>query len=271
MSTVKNSIRSAHFRAQLLRDVAADNRALELLSDSTTPESQIKFADTLLTLIPPALANNLEKPALFRSFLGWSKDQSLSCPENLKAAIAMRENHKMKQRKVKRNYIDRLGLNWERPKREEYLARIPTTTVSQLDAPYPPLGHWIFESDEIKKKWQHWILEAPQADSRKKRLPMLKLDPHMLVHDIDDKTSMIFQKEDGGLAGLVIRDFCPDGETLKWLDTVIEGAAGVRKNIRVRSDLSSICIPLISQILARGPRNTGPNRILCGLPKFAVV
>ena len=69
---------------------------------------------------------------------------------------------------------------------------------------------------------------------------MLKLDPRMLVHDIDDKTSMIFRKENGGLAGLVIRDFCPDNEILEWLDEVIEGAAGIRKSIRVRSDSTSI-------------------------------
>jgi hypothetical protein len=152
----------------------------------------------------------------------------------------MRENIKMKHRKVKRNFIERLGLNWESAKREEYLSRIRTTIVPQLDSPYPPLGHWVFESDEIKKKWQHWILEAPQADSQKKRLPMLKLDLGMLAHDIDDTTSMVFQKESGGLAGLVIRDFCPDSETLEWLDNVIEGAAGIRKSIRVRSNLTFI-------------------------------
>jgi hypothetical protein len=240
MSAAGNSIRSTRFRSQLQRDVAASKVVLQLLAESAAPESQTAFEDKLLSLIPPSLHNDIEKRNLFRNFLSWCGDQSLACPAELKEAIGNRANLRMRQRKAKRSFIGRVGLNWERERREQYLSGIPTTTVLELDAPYPPLGHWVFESDEIKEKWQYWISKAPLADVRKKRLPMLRLDPSKLVHDIGASTSMIFQKEGGGLAGLVLRNFCPDDDALAWLDGVIERAVDTRKSIRVRIDFTSI-------------------------------
>ncbi|KAF8809192.1 hypothetical protein BYT27DRAFT_6525953 [Phlegmacium glaucopus] len=220
------SIRSTLFKCQLLRNVAASEIAVKLLADSATPEIQTAFEDVLLSLIPAPFHNDIERENLFRSFLSWCADKSLSCPKELEQAIANRSNLKKKHRKAKRNFIDRVGLNWEAARRDEYLSGIPTTIIPALSTPYPPLAHWVFESDEIKEKWEYWISKAPQADARKKRLPMLRLDPGKLACDLSSDTSMIFQKEDGQLAGLVLRNFCPDSHTLSWLDDVIEGAAG---------------------------------------------
>ena len=232
MSTAGTSMRSPRFRSQLLKQIAANKIALEVLADSAAEERQVAFENILLSLIPHATTAS-EKQNIFWSFLTWCNDRTLDCPEEVKEAIRIRTGHKMKQRKTKRNFISRVGLNWGRAEREEYLSQIPTTTVAELSAPYPPLSHWVYESDEIKKKWEFWIKQGRQADTRKKQLPMLQLDPNKLVHDIDADTSMIFLNDQGKLAGLVIRNFCGDDDVLTWLDDIIEGAVGNRKSIRV--------------------------------------
>jgi hypothetical protein len=238
-------MRSPRFRSQLLRQIAANKIALEFLADSQAEERQVAFENILLSLIPHTTTIS-EKKNIFRSFLSWCNDQTLDCPEEVKEAIRIRTGHKMKQRKTKRNFISRVGLNWGRVEREEYLSQIPTTTVGELSAPYPPLSHWVYESDEIKKKWEYWITKARQADARKKRLPMLELDPDKLVHDIDANTSMIFLNDEGKIVGLVIRNFCGDDDVLAWLDGVIEGAVGNRKSIRVCFHLC--CTPCFNQL-----------------------
>ena len=246
MSTASTSIRSPRFRSQLLRQIAANKVALELLADSgAVQESQTAFENILLSLIAGNITAS-QKQNILSIFLSWCNDRTLDCPEEVKEAIRMRADHKMRQRKTKRNFIARAGLNWGQAERNEYLSHIPTTTVAELSEPYPPLSHWVYESDEIKEKWQHWITKGRQADARKKRLPMLQLDPSRLTQDIDADSSMIFLDNRGHLAGLVIRKFCGDDDVLDWLDRIIEGAVGNRKSIRVC--LCLCCTPCFNQM-----------------------
>jgi len=114
-------------------------------------ERQVAFENILLSLIPHATTAS-EKQNISQSFLSWCNDWTLDCPEEVKEAICIWTGHKMKQQKTKRNFISRVGLNWGRMEQEEYFSQIPTTTVAELSIPYLPLLHWVYTSDEIKKK-----------------------------------------------------------------------------------------------------------------------
>ena len=229
-----SSTRSMQFRSKLIRDAGASPAILELLEASTTPENEVLFVDALLPLIPAAVHQNINRATLARDFFAWCKHPGVNCPLKLQEALDKCIKHKNAHRQLKRTFIQNVRLNWEPDQRQEYLTSIPTTKVTTFSEPYPPLGHWVYESSSIRNKWEYQITEAPQPDKRKKRYPMLELDPKKLAHDIDADTSMIFSDEADKLVGLVFRNFCPDDDAISWLDDVIEKAVSKRKSIRVR-------------------------------------
>ena len=142
--------------------------------------------------------------------------------------------------------------------------------VVLLSKPYPPVGHWVYESDEIRDRWIYWITKALQADLRKKCLPMLKLDIGKLAHDIGEDTSMIFWNKDGTLVGLVIRNFCESNEVLVWLDAIIERATSRRKSIQVHLYFASAkYLVSIRCDAVGGPRGVSPDRIFRRILKLS--
>ena len=231
-----NPMRSPLFRLSLLQAVASNPAALKLLADTRDSlEEQVAFQDLLLSLVSPSHQTGIkDKETLYRTFLSWCRDPALACPTELRTILADQRYLKKKHRKAKRNFIGKIGLNLGSAAQKEYVSRITNATVEQLSAPYPPMGYWVYESDAIRDKWHYWITAGQQADSRKKRLPMMRLDTSKLVHDIDADTSKIFRSGDGSLVGLVIRNFCEDEEVLRWLDIIIKRAASRRRSIRVR-------------------------------------
>lgn len=228
-------------QGQLLSDVAADAAAVRLLEASATPEIQAEFEAKLFSHIPPHFQSQITKSALFRNFLSWCNNSKVECPPILRRAIARRKLRKENHRTLKRDFVTIAGLNWSAMRRDQFLSTIPIFTVKPLDAPYPPLGHWVYESESIRAKWAYHITKGPQPDKRKKRLPMMALDPALLAFDVDATESRIFTTESGELAGIVLRDFCLDEAALAWLDQVVLEAVGVRKSIRVCGRLN--CIP----------------------------
>jgi hypothetical protein len=101
---------------------------------------------------------------------------------------------------------------------------------------YPPLGHWVFESEVIQAKWENHITRGPQPDKRKKWLPMMALNPALLAFDVDASESRIFVTKQGELVAIILQDFCTSEEALAWLDAVVLETVGVRKSIRVCYD-----------------------------------
>ena len=220
-------------QGQLLSNVAADAAAVRLLEASTTPETQAEFEAKLFSHIPPHFQSQINKLALFRNFLAWCNNSKVECPPILRRAIASRKLQKENHRTLKRDFVTIAGLNWPVIRRDQFLSTIPVFTAKPLDAPYPPLGFWVYESESIRAKWAYHITEGPQPDNRKKRLPMMALDPALLAFDVDAAESRIFVDKLGKLVAIVLRDFCIDEAARAWLDQVILEAVRVRKSIRV--------------------------------------
>jgi hypothetical protein len=232
MSNATNLLRSPADIKILLNRAASDPAVLQILEDSTTPFGQARFQAKLMGLIPDHFHSKINKSNIIRCFLSWCAQYD--CPENLKVAARKRREHKTDMRKEKMDFINKVGLNWAKEQRDKYLAGIPTVAVKPLAKSYPALGHWVYETTEISRKWDEYLSTGKLHDSRTPRHPLLMLDPAMLVADVLTNESRIFREPSGKLAGIVIRDFCPDETALKWMDEVVKQTVDDRRNIRVR-------------------------------------
>jgi hypothetical protein len=112
--------------------------------------------------------------------------------------------------------------------------------VTKLKESYPPLGHWVYESDRIGDRWDDHITNGPQADSRQKRYPLMKLDASMLVHDVGPNDSVILM-EGSRLVGLTFRNFCGDPRVVHWVDDVIRECVGAKRSVRVSQLVAKNC------------------------------
>lgn len=93
---------------------------------------------------------------------------------------------------------------------KEYLPAIPQYEVSKLQLPYPPLKHYIYESEPIKNLWQHYLEKGKQPDLRLPRYPLSFLDPGNLQFDLTCNKSAVFRDPaNGEIVGMVIRNFLP--------------------------------------------------------------
>jgi hypothetical protein len=233
MSNATNLLRSPRDIKILLNDAASDPAALQLLEDSITPFGQARFQAKLMSLIPEHFHSGIDKSNITRCFLSWCEKPELNCPANLKVAACKCRGRKIDFRKEKLDFISKAGLNWAKEQKDKYIADIPVVVVEPLAESYPPLGHWVYESQEIYAKWHEDLCIGKQPDKRIPRRPLLRLDPAMLAGDILTDESAIFREPSGELAGLVIRDFCPDDPALKWSDEAIKEAVDERRSIRV--------------------------------------
>ena len=233
MSKATNLLRAPYDQRILLVDVASNPILVELLKDSTSAPAQARFEAELMLLIPHHFHAKLENSDLMRIFLSWCESPKLQCPPVLRAAARQRTLHKIHRRSEKLDFISAAGLNWSAEQRHQFLAGIRTIVVEPFSESYPPLGYWIYESEEIYDKWYHHLQFGKQKDKRIPRRPLHKLDLAKLAHDIYPDQSVIFRTPPGSLVGAVIRDFCPDQEALKWSDHVVKEAVDDRRNARV--------------------------------------
>jgi hypothetical protein len=233
MPNASNFYRSNGERAQLLLDFAADADALQQLKNCITPtEQQALTSEKLVPLIPKQFRSDIVETRLFRDFLTWCHEPVLRPPSPLTDAVHQRAKLKKALRKDKRDFIDGACLNWSANEKQEYLSTIPRHDVKQPAEPYPPLGHWMYESDHIRDLWEDHIMHGPQPDKRKKRLPMLRFDPSKLSLDIPwHESGLIYVG--GTLRAVVLRDFCPSKEACEWVDNTIGETTACRSSIRV--------------------------------------
>lgn len=108
-------------------------------------------------------------------------------------------------------------------------------------APYPPPRYWIAESQETFATWDRYFDNAPLADKRKKRQPIHLLAEEKLQLVIPAGLSCLLRdRKSGSLFCVVIRDFCPNPDILRWARRSISAAVSVRKSSRVRGSNSSV-------------------------------
>jgi hypothetical protein len=203
-----------------------------LFAQSAYPEQREKFTDLL-----DGLRNQLHCSAvsgdLYSDFVSY-------CQSNRIPQIVTTANEMRRQRKAAKDQLHRdikKGLQLSPRNREEYLQgifqSIPTYKVSALSKPYPPIGHWMYESDEIADLWRYHLEKGKQPDARIKRKPLMYLDPEKLVHDLKPDQSGLFFGEDGDVDCYVLRNFCKDNRVLVSVDNTIKENVGAKKSIRV--------------------------------------
>ncbi|GLB39703.1 hypothetical protein LshimejAT787_0702130 [Lyophyllum shimeji] len=219
----------AEDRARLMLLVSADSEALHALSYNERDQ----FCSRLRELAAASGSKcSLAGDQGFRLFLSWCRSVP-AVPVVVSRAVEQRHKGVQAQRKHKREFIEKLGLDWKNVDRDAYLQMIPIKTVSALAAPYPPMRECIAESSSIFHKWYDHFATGPQADSRKRRLPVHRLDHSKLVYDVLPKESVIFRNRRGRLVAAVLRNFCPDEATVAWADSVVADAMPGRRNIRM--------------------------------------
>lgn len=77
-------------------------------------------------------------------------------------------------------------------------------------------------------------MEGKQADERKKRHPLHKIQPRMLQHTIcSDSSTLIQDPNTGELVLMVLRGFCGDLGVLDWVDGVVREVIAQKRSVRV--------------------------------------
>lgn len=230
----------------LVPHVASDARALRLFTNAIDKPSQSKFT----TCIWPVIEGNwsgapheLCRTNWFRNFVDYCTSQISIIPKSLATACSVRKARYNGARNFKKRFGQSLGFTKRaRQTKSTDFANIPetiVTTYSKGEA-YPPLKHWMYETDAIKGKWKRHLTSGRRPDTRKPYLPMIKVNPSLIDHDVPPTESRRFRDTNGAFVCGVWRDFCPNEEVLPAVDTIIQEAVSSRKNVRV--SISFFCL-----------------------------
>lgn len=136
----------------------------------------------------------------------------------------------------KKSLMRQLLLTASDDTRLQFVAGIPSISLKRLTQAYPPKGWWWFETEKIQRKWSSLLIHGKQADSRKKRHPLLKVEQDKLQHIVRaDESVLIRDEATGELALMVVRNFCPNEDVLDWADARVREIVAYKRSIRVRS------------------------------------
>jgi hypothetical protein len=210
-------------------------------------------------------------------FLQWCSRNRV--PNNIRAAIEARKALHACRFRLHRTLKTTLWLNHDNKRLRTFLEQIPARSVTPLQQPYPPMGYWVYESEEIYNLWDHHLTRGKQPDKRLKRRPLMHLDPVRLTHDLLHDESAIFYNG-STIEAIVIRNFCKDERAMHWANGIVEENVQVKRGARVRNNLllpSSCTNDLLSLrtqekwslqdtllVRAVGPHLAGPK--ICSLP-----
>ena len=220
---------------------AADQDILTLLPLSFQDGPKNELAKMLLS-ISPGLSQGVDKPdatAIIQVFLSWCSN-SLVVPPELHKAIRNRKATAVRHRLRKRRLIKRGNLDSQRRVDGPSPCQIPAETVKETLRPYPPPGFWLFESEAIRKQWKYALEEGKQPDTRKPRMPMLRVDMKKIHHSVRFNESKIFTDDKGEVAAIIMRDFCPHAGLVSWGDNIIKEVVPLYRSCRVRLPFNSL-------------------------------
>jgi hypothetical protein len=213
---------------------AADQDILRLLPLSFEHGPKNELAKLLLS-ISPALSQpdgKTDPNTVLQVFLAWCSNSSAVPPE-VHSAVQSRRASATRHRLKKRRLIARANLNSKRPIGGAGSCEVPTEVVNEPARPYPPPGFWLFESEAIRKKWKYALEEGKQADSRKPRMPMLRLDMKKIHHNVRFDESKIYTNSSGEVIAIIIRDFCPHAGLVSWGDDAVKESVPLHRSCRV--------------------------------------
>ena len=105
--------------------------------------------------------------------------------------------------------------------------------VQKASIPYPPVQHWVVETNEIAELWHPHCVDGRLHDKRGKHYPLFQVDEQELVIARADQSVLFVDKDSGELVAFVIRDWCPEVGVLESISATVHGAAAYKKNARV--------------------------------------
>lgn len=238
----RKKMRSPHVKKilrLLVPHVAADARALRLYTSAVNDASKTKFIACVWSVIhdnwsgPP---HELCQINWFRDFVEHCGTQICIIPKSLATAHGARKAKCNSARNVKKRFGQSLGFTKRGHQSQSAdFANIPetiVTTYSKSQA-YPPLKHWMYETNAIKKKWKQHLTSGRRPDTRKPYLPMIKVNTNLIDHDVLPNESRRFRDRNGTLVCGVYRKFCPNEDVLPVVDSIVQENVSNRKNVRV--------------------------------------
>lgn len=163
-------------------------------------------------------------------------------PHFMKEAAQSYRHVTRNRRSARLEFISESRLHLHPSLRDAFLAKIPRHIVKALPAPYPPLGHHISESLEIRSKWEDHLANGYQPDSRKARHPIIDLDLAKLTMDIGPDESAILETKSKKLVGLVIRNFCGSEASIPYAEATAAAQMPNRRNVRASFSLCFDCL-----------------------------
>jgi hypothetical protein len=252
-----------NYYAKLATMLAMDNQFLSLLEVATSYETKQEVAECLAACLksigaPETMAAHGQ---IFSNFAAFCRNPAFqdSMPKGIQDALRARRLKINTDARLGRLMCFKAGLNWKSPlqsvRRENRLARIPVWVAIDLGEPYPPLGKWVTENNEIFQLWDPY-LKNPKRKVHDKWTPKYlihKLDPDMLIHNIRPDMESIFA-DDGvpflaslirfysfqlldELIGVVLRNFCRYPKLLEFVNRVIQLNIEIKRNARISSTL----------------------------------
>lgn len=258
--------RCSGLQATLLGAIGADLAVCNLLAESSH-EGDNSFCEAAR-----AIANQIWGEAATADFASLSTGNTISCictwagrlktmvPSGLKTAIENRHKNQDRQRKIKRDYIRNFALHRSPEERDQYLSAVPILTLPRLRQPYPPAKFSVYETKQAGDRWRHFLRDRKQHDPRTGTKPMMYLDPSKLRKTIEADESRIIKDEEGNLVGVVLRNFCVDGDALEWVNATISSSTEIRKSIRASTHHHSIVyLSNFPFYPARRPRQACPG------------
>ncbi|TBU36019.1 hypothetical protein BD309DRAFT_985242 [Dichomitus squalens] len=126
--------------------------------------------------------------------------------------------------------------------------------VQKCQKPYPPLQHWVVESDEIAELWHAHCVDGKLHDKRGKHYPLFRVDETELVIARADQSVLFINKDSRELVTFVIRNWCPEAGIVDSVNAVVHNAAAYKKNVRVHYMLAklSMLYLLINSVINSG-------------------
>ena len=239
MKKAKKKSKKAKAFRRLVEFVCGDERAISLFSHAGTEAGRLAF-EAYVSAVNGSdycTKGKAKGPDWF-ALLGAACCRGDSgIPEQLILANDARQKALGRRKSAKKRFSQSLGFTMRaRAASAAKFAQIPKSFVKRFgkDDAYPPLKTWVFESSEIGNRWREHLTSGPRPDVRKPYLPMMEVDLSLLAHDVGTEESRVFfNADDGRFVGLVVRNFCANGDVLPYVDEVVREAVSVRRNVRV--------------------------------------
>ncbi|KAF5341339.1 hypothetical protein D9757_015476 [Collybiopsis confluens] len=172
----------------------------------------------------------------FSKFQAWMGTQP-TLPANVKVARDAAMWTRRNRSRLKRNLIQEILLNPNSPSAkaaiQAFRDSIPIVRVPRLSKPYPPPGHWVIESEEIKNIWKNHLQNGKQPDKRVPRRPMAMVNFSKLQENLTASRSADFVDDKTGEPILLIaRELCAKESLVSWANGVVLGNVDLERNIR---------------------------------------